>query len=170
MENISILRSDAPIIGISEIIKSKNYDFEYKVLDLSVQESNRIVSEYLNIPLATKVLSYKKLRVINSIPCSIEKIYIEYEKVKGLEGENLTNIPLSDKLKELYNYEVTRTDEDIRVVKANEEETNMLDLKGDSYVALTTGVSYLKDNSILEYFQIISRYNFFKYRSVEIYE
>ncbi len=167
---ISILRSDAPLKTISELLNRNEYIYRYEILDLSIKESNRIVSEYLKIPLATRVLSYKKLRIINDLPCSLEQVYIESEKVLGLEKEDLTNVSLYEKIKELYGYSISKTSEEIKVVKPTLEEKRLLKLDDEEYVSLTTGVSYLDNGSILEYYTLISRYNFFKYKSVNRYE
>ena len=169
-KEISALRSDSPFKSITDNLIENNFKFEYKILDLSIIESNRIISEYLNIPLASKVLSYKKMRIIEDIPTSIEQVYIEYRKVIGLENINLENKSLYKTLKDMYNYEVHRSEEELLVVKATEEEKELLKLENDDYVNFTRGISYLSNNSILEYYELISRYDFFKYRSVISYE
>lgn len=69
----------------TESIREKGFTQSIRVLNLEIIESNRYISRMLEIPLASQILHLRRLRVINGKPRTIERTYICYEKVRGIE-------------------------------------------------------------------------------------
>lgn len=168
MKNISrIERATIPMTSITENIENKGYEYRYRILDQSIIEATRMVSEKLLIPIASKVFSYKKVRIVENYPKSIEQVYIDANKVPGLEKINLENKSLYKILEKEYGYEVIKNDEEIKIVKANKEEIGLLQLEENDAIMYITGTTYADNLSPLEYYEISSIPEFFIYRSVD---
>ena len=99
-------------------------------------------------------------------PRSVEQVYIEYEKVRGIETLPLENRSLYRVLREQFGYDICRNEEEIRIVHASEEEAQLLQVEDDAEILMSTGLTYLDSMKPLEYFQIVAIPSFFKFRSV----
>lgn len=127
-------------------------------------EANKLISEQLQIPIATRIFSYRKLRIVEGKPRSVEQVYIEYEKVRGIETLPLENRSLYRVLREQFGYDICRNEEEIRIVHASEEEAQLLQVEDDAEILMSTGLTYLDSMKPLEYFQIVAIPSFFKFR------
>ena len=146
--------------------EARGFHYVYPILDQSVIEANKLISEQLQIPIATRIFSYRKLRIVEGKPRSVEQVYIEYEKVRGIETLPLENRSLYRVLREQFGYDICRNEEEIRIVHASEEEAQLLQVEDDAEILMSTGLTYLDSMKPLEYFQIVAIPSFFKFRSV----
>ena len=89
--DIYILRDLENAQSVSDVIKEKGFHLEHRILNLEVIESNRFISRMLKVPLASRVLHLRKLRVVEGVPKSIDRTYILYEKVKGIEDADFAH-------------------------------------------------------------------------------
>ena len=165
-KDVFVSRKLSEFISITEILEMNGYCYTYRVLKQEIIEANRFISEKLQVPLATKLFSYQKLRIVEDIPRSIETIYIEYDRVSGIENMHLQDTSLYSVLKNEYNYLVRRNEEEIRIVYANQNEAQLLGVPNDSEVVMVEGLSYIDTVKPLEYFQIIALPSFFKFTEV----
>ncbi len=165
-EEIYVIRQLDKFESVTESIEARGFSYLYPVLTQEVIEANKMISEMLQIPLATKVFSFKKLRIVEGKPRSVESTYIEHKKVKGIEKAHLENESLYRYLKINYNYKILRNEEEIRIVHASDEESALLKIKKNSEVLMTTGISYLNNVEPFEYSEVIAIPSFFRFRSV----
>lgn len=166
-EQVYVEKQLDQFMSITSYLEAKGFHYSYVILRQEVVEANKIISSVLGIPLASEVFSYRKLRIVEGIPRTIEQIYIDYKRVPGIEKLNLENQSLYRVLKENYGYDVTKLEEEIRIVRASKEEMDLLKIDKPD-VVMATGKSYTTSLLPLEYFQEISIPSFLKYRSVEI--
>ena len=106
--------------SITQALEARGFHYVYPILDQSVIEANKLISEQLQIPIATRIFSYRKLRIVEGKPRSVEQVYIEYEKVRGIETLPLENRSLYRVLREQFGYDICRNEEEIRIVHASE--------------------------------------------------
>ena len=165
-KDVLVSRKLGEFISITEILEMNGYSYAYHILKQEIIEANRFISEKLQVPLATKLFSYQKLRVVEEIPRSIETIYIEYDRVKGIENMNLQDKSLYIVLKNEYGYLVRKNEEEIKIVHASPREAELLGIPSDSEVVMVEGLSYVNHVKPLEYFQIIALPSFFKFTEV----
>ncbi|WP_370778310.1 GntR family transcriptional regulator [Holdemania massiliensis] len=152
--------------SITQALEARGFHYAYPILNQSVMEANKLISEQLQIPIATRVFSYRKLRIVEDKPRSIEQVYIEYEKVRGIENLSLENQSLYRVLRRQFGYDIRRNEEEIRIVHASEEEAQLLHVEEDAEILMSTGLTYLDSVKPFEYFQIVAIPSFFKFRSV----
>ena len=166
-DNMFVVKELDKYISITEYLKSLHASYHYVVLEKKVIEANRWISKQLQIPLASKVFSFKKLRIVNDVPKSIDHVYLSYDKVKGIEELDLTDVSFYAVLKEHFNLQVDRNEEELAIAKANEEEAKLLNLKQGEEVLITKGITYINARP-LEYFEISAVTDFYHFRSVSV--
>jgi len=165
-KDVYILRNLDSFASVTDAIISNKFSYKCQVLEKTIQESNRFISKNLNIPLASKVFCFQKLRIVEDEPRSIEKVYIDYNKVPGIEKLDLSKESFYSVLKREYSIETNQSEEEILVVDANKRERKILKLEEDSKVLLIKGITYINNHEPLESFEIISLTDFYKFRSV----
>jgi DNA-binding GntR family transcriptional regulator len=165
-KDVFILRNIDKFASVTEAIRSREFSYRYQVLENSVLESNRYISKALDIPLASKVFCFEKVRVVEDEPRSIEKVYIDYKKVPGIEKLELSNESFYSILRREYGIEINQSEEEILIVDVNEKERQLLNLKKDSEVLLIKGITYINNHEPFECFEIVSVTDFYKFRSV----
>lgn len=165
-KDVCILRDIDSFASVTDMISAHNFKYKYKVLESSIQEANRFISKALNIPLASKVFCFQKLRTVEGEPKCIEKVYIDYSKVPEIEELDLSKESFYSILKKEYGIEINQRDEEILVVDANDREREILNLKDNSEVLLMKGITYINDHEPLESFESVAVTDFYKFRSV----
>ena len=165
-DNVFILRELDKFASITDLINAQKLSLENKVLEQKVIEANYYISKQLEIPLATKLFYLSKLRIVEGIPRSIEKTYIEYEKVKGMESIDLNNVSFYAALEKLTGIKTIKNQEEMLIVEANEEECELLNLDCGDEVLLLKGITYKDEDKPFEYFEITSLPSFYRFRSV----
>ena len=125
-EEVFVTRQLDQFESITQALEARGFHYTYPILNQSVIEANKLISEQLQIPIATRIFSYRKLRIVEEKPRSIEQVYIEYEKVRGIEALPLENRSLYRVLREQFGYDIRRNEEEIRIVHASEEEARLL--------------------------------------------
>ncbi len=163
--DLFILRDLESSQSVSDVIREKKLHFENKILNLEVIESNRYISRMLKVPLASKVLYFRKMRVIEGIPKSIEKTYIIYDKVRGVEDADLAHQSFYGIIRDRFGYAIQKSEEEILLVSAGEEEQRLLQCP-DKDLMMIRGTTYKGDLEPFEYFEIVSVSDFYRFRSV----
>lgn len=166
-EDLFILRDIDCFEPATESMRKKQYTFENRVLSCSVMEANYYLAQQLKVPFATPLFYLARLRIVEGIPVSIEKTYIVYEKVKGLESYDFHNLSFYNVLKEVYGITIQETDEELLIVEAKKDEQEYLDLQVGDQILFEKGKSYLEDSKDpFEYFEMSSIPTFYRFRSV----
>ena len=152
--------------SMTEMLRKEGIEFQNVILKQEVIEANYYISKQLNVPLATKVFYLERLRVIEGNPCSIEKIYICFDRVNGLEREEIGNQSFYCLLEKNYGYRISKSREEILIVEANECERELLALEKGEEVLLIKGNTFLGENTPFEYFELASLPSLYRFRSV----
>lgn len=166
--DIFLMRELNTFKSMTGLLHAKGVEFKNLILKQEVIEANYYISKQLNVPLATKILCLERLRVIEGIPCSIEKTFICYDRVRGMEKEEIGSQSLYGILEQKYGYKVKKSKEEILIVEANDRERELLELEKGEEVLLIKGNTYLGENARFEYFELVSLPSFYHFRSVSI--
>ncbi len=149
----------------TDSIREKGFTQSCRVLNLEIIESNRYISRMLKIPLASQVLHLRRLRVVDGRARTIERTYILYEKVRGIEQSDFSQLSFYAELKRLFGYETMRSEEEVLITEPSKEERMLLDCEGE--VMMLKGMTYLKDLEPFEYFETIAVSDFFRFQSTK---
>ena len=151
--------------SITDTLKEQDIQSRYKVLDLEITESNRFISQKLKIPIASKTLYFRKLRLIGDVPVSIERTYVLYDKVQGIEREDLEGRSFYRILNDRYGYVTCKSEEEILIVEAGEEEKRLLESQ-DQELMMIKGITYKEGPEPFEYYEIVAVSDLYEFRSV----
>lgn len=165
-DNVVILRDLDKFTSVTDAIVAQHLNFKNVVLKCEVIESNYYISQMLRIPLASKIFYLSRLRIVNGTPRSIEKTYIEYNKVKGLEKKDFTNVSFYKILEDHIGLRINGTNEEILIVEGNDEECEKLEIPQLSEVVLIKGTAFIDEGKPFEYFEITSIPSFYRFRSI----
>lgn len=168
-KEIYIIRDLDNFASVTQKIEKLDLEYKCKVLNVNILESNLYISRKLGIPLASKILFLERLRIVEGIPKSIEKVYMPYNKVQGLEKEDLESQSLYMLLNKLYGYVIQKREEEILIVDSGEDERKLLQTE-DKEVLLIKGNTYMGEELPQEYFEIISVTNFYRFRSTTYHD
>lgn len=163
--DVFVLRNIDRFASVTDAVISNGFSYKYQLLDMSIIESNRFISKSLDIPLASKVFCFEKVRIVEDEPKSIEKVYIDYKKIPGIEKFNLSEESFYSILKKEYGIEINQSEEEILIVEANKKESQILSLPEGSDVLFIKGITFIHDQIPFEYFEIVSIGDFYKFRS-----
>ncbi len=166
-EDLFILRDIDCFEPATESMRKKQYRFENRVIDCKVITSNHYLSQQLQIPFDTKLFYLARLRIVEGFPVSMEKTYIAYEKVEGIERYDFKDVSFYGVLNDKYGIQIYETKEDLLIVEAKNEEKEYLQLKDGDEILFERGQSFLEeDESPFEYFEMSSLPSFYRFRSV----
>ncbi|MEG0290362.1 MAG: UTRA domain-containing protein [Erysipelotrichaceae bacterium] len=165
-KDVYVIKELDKYVSISEYLKNQHHSLCYVGLETKIIEANRWISKQLQIPLAAKVFSYRKLRIVDDVPKSIDHVYLPYEKVKGIEKLNLDDVSFYAVLKEHFGLQVNYNEEELMIGVPTEEEKTLLKLKDEEEVLITKGSTYINTKEPLEYFEVTSVTSFYRFRSV----
>lgn len=152
--------------SIYHTIKNQKLNYECKIVEQSIVEANYYISKKLDIPLATKLFFLKRIRIVEGENRSIEKSWFKLDEVKGIENLDFNNVSLFNILDKKKGIDYIKTSEELLIVSSNKEEAEILGINEGDEILLTKGVSYKNDENTLEYFEISSDTEFFKFRSL----
>ena len=167
-DNYYVLRDIDGFMSVTQAIREQGLKLENKIIEQSVIESNYYLSQQLGVPLATKIFYLCRVRIVDGEPKSIEKTYIKYSNVPGIEKIDLKNESFYKILLEKYNYQILRTSEELLLVDAKREEKRLLEIEGNCEILLNRGYSFISNNNQdpFEYFEMSSLPSFYRFRSV----
>lgn len=160
-----ILRDMERFESMTDTLMNQNMRSQYRILDLEITESNRFISQKLKIPIASKILYFRKLRLIGGVPKSIERVFVRYDKVQGIEQEDLEGRSFYRVLNERYGYSSRKSEEEILIVEAGEEEKQLLGC-GTGELMMIKGITYKEGPEPFEYFEIVAVSDLYEFRSV----
>lgn len=160
-----IVRHIGEFSFIADLDFAKEHSVKYEILRKNVQECNRYISKILEIPLASKIFYLERVRYVEEQPRTIEKIYIDYKKVPGIEEMAFNHEPLYLILKREFGLEILQTDEEIIIVNANEKEKQLLNLPDGAEVLMLKEKILIQNYEPLQYTEIISDPDFYRFKS-----
>lgn len=161
-----LLRELATFASMTNALRQKKVEFHNQVLEKKIIEANYYISKQLEIPLASKLFYLKRLRVIEGKPCSIEKTYIRYDLVKGLEEMEFEDQSFYEVLEAKTGIKTIKSQEEILIVEANDVERELLELEQGDEIVLIKGITFKDENNPFEYFELTSIPSFYRFRSV----
>lgn len=90
------------LVSFKEIMRKQNLQFDTKVLDISIMESNKELSKVFQVNLGTEVIRLTRKRMVEKNPFLIETTYLLKSKVPGILETNFYKESLFDVLKDRF--------------------------------------------------------------------
>lgn len=134
-------------------------------MNLEIKEANRFYQSDAEDFPGDSCPFFEKTARVEDIPKSIESTYMVYEKVKGVEKEDLEHCSFYELIREKFGYVTQKSEEEILVVTPSPKEQELLQTK-DQECLMIRGTSYVEEGIPFEYFEIVAISDFYKFRSV----
>lgn len=128
-----------------------------KVLKQEVMPASTKVAGYLRLTPGTQVIDIERLRFIQDEPIVLVTTYLPYSLCPKLADADLSNQSLYAFLEEECGLVIARGRRMIEAVLANEYEARLLQVKKGAPLILLDSVSYLKDDTPIEYYHALHR-------------
>jgi GntR family transcriptional regulator len=126
---------------------------ESKVLEHELLESPAGIRTLLKLSEGQKVVRTSRLRSVNKELVMFTTTYVRSDLCPGLEKEDLTNRSLYQLLWDKYGLKISYGHRTLEAVAAGKYEADMLKVPRRSPLIYLESVSYLEDDTPIEYFE-----------------
>lgn len=141
-------------------------EFGSKTLGKSVIQSDKTVAKALGLDVGEKVFYLHRLRTSQSLNLAVEKIYLPYERFRGIEHISLTDALLYPIYQTHFNTPVVWADEYLQAVIADTDTAHLLKIDTTTPVIGIERIAYTSRDVPIEFRQHIGRGDHFKYHIV----
>lgn len=124
-----------------------------KLLEFEVTEVTKHLSGRMMLPVGTKIIRVIRLRYKKDKPISLEKSYLVYELVLGLEEKDLENHSMYQVIRDKFNVSIAHSNQKVTVVYANELEMELLKVRLLQPLMKYQGLVYDKQERLIEFFE-----------------
>ncbi len=128
-----------------------------KVLCTEIIESDKDISEALNIAIQSEVVKLCRLRYADDEPIVLVNTYLPRAKCVDIENKDFESRSLYEVLETDYRYRIVSANRTIESILAREAETEALNIKKGSAIQYVESKVYLIDGSAIEYSQAFYR-------------
>lgn len=142
-------RSLNTIKGIPQMLQEQDFVPDTRVISEGVETAPPNIAEALGLRRGAPVVSLLRLRLADSRPLSLERMYLDAGRFPGL----LTHGPirsLYDLLEKKYAVTITAVDELIEVIAASRQVSELLQLKAGAQVLVLRRIGRLQDGTAVE--------------------
>jgi len=147
-------KSFAPLTGFVEDMKAKGFVPGSKVLALNQVQPNTKLRNLLELEGKEKVFEIIRIRFANAEPIVIQKAYIPFKIAPFLIQEDLENNSLYEILDRKYGAVLFKARQRMEAVSANKEQAELLGLKRGKPLLYIERISYLENNTPVEYVEM----------------
>lgn len=139
--------------SFSEEMQQKGLTPTTKVLDFRSVECDERGSEALEIPVGTDVVQLERLRFTDNEPVVLVMTFLPAARLPGILERHFENESLYHIIEVEYGYTIDRAVRTIEARIAGEYEANLLGVKKKTPVQYIETITYLRDNTPIEYSQ-----------------
>jgi GntR family transcriptional regulator len=146
----------APIINFSDYMNELGRRSETKVLEASVVPAEQPFQQHLEIPEQSPVTKLVRLRLVDDQPIAYETCYLPWSLAPGLSNEKEIS-SLFKLLEEKYGLRIDRSVDTLKPVITSDNVAQLLKIDSGSPSIHIQTVSYLQNNTPIEYSESIFR-------------
>lgn len=151
-------------LGITDSFQINGQKPSIKVLNFDVVRPDSELQDNLFLKPSEFVYSFKRLRLIDSVPFMIETGYIPIKLAPEL-SEDIASESIFNYVESELDQEVNKTYLTISAAPSDEEGQKLLDLKPTEPVGMMEGIFFLNDGTPFEFSTMKLHYKYFKYDS-----
>jgi GntR family transcriptional regulator len=145
------------LTGFYQDMVERGYAPVTQVLKQELISANRQVAAHLKKEPGTQVIEIERLRFVQNAPLNLVTTYIPYALCPALLSEDLSNQSLYGFLERQCGLMIVRGYRSIEAVPANAYEARLLRVKKGAPLISLESVSYLSDNTPVEYYHALHR-------------
>ena len=145
------------LTGFYQDMETRGHKPESKVLKQDRVKAPKKVAAYLAIEEGDPVIQIDRLRYVNKEPIVLVTTYLPYQICPELLEVDLANRSLYEYLEEVHGIQIARGRRTLEAVGANKVEAELLDVPIGAPLILLDSVSYLADDTPVEYYHALHR-------------
>lgn len=145
------------LTGFYQDMAERGYRPISQVLRQAVIPAPVKVAQQLEISPGTPVVELQRLRFVQGEPILLVTCYLPHALCPGLENVDFREQSLYAYLESTYRLVITRGRRFIEAVAADEDEAESLQVEVGAPLIFLDSVSYLEDNTPIEYYQALHR-------------
>jgi len=145
------------LTGFYQDMVERGHSINSQVLHHKVVPANKKVARYLGIEPGVSVIDIKRLRYVEDEPIVIVSSYLPHELCLSLAEADLTNQSLYAFLEKECEITIAYGRRSIEAVPANQTEAKLLQIEVGAPLILLDSVSYLEDDTPIEYYHAVHR-------------
>jgi GntR family transcriptional regulator len=145
------------LTGFYEDMMRQGYVPVSKVLKQEVVPASSKIARYLETNEGTPVIEICRLRYVQEIPLALVTTYVPQALCPSVLYADLTRQSLYTYLEKTCELRIARGRRIIEAVLANQYEAQLLEIPRDSPLILLDSVSYLEDDTPIEYYHALHR-------------
>jgi len=147
-------KSFAQLTGFVEDMRAKGFIPGSKVISFTEIIPNTRLKNLLEIESREKVFEIARIRMANAEPIVYQRAYIPCKIAPTLIQEDLENNSLYEILEQKYGLILFRANQRMEAVSATKEQADLLGLKRGKPLFHIERLSYLEDNTPVEYVEM----------------
>ena len=138
-----------------------------RVLDLRTQPATEPVAEALGVPVGTRVVALRRLRLAGADPLVVETSHLPAARFPDLEAVDFSRVRLYDTLMTTYGCRPTRARETFEPVLLTADEARLLDQRRGEPALRVERIAFDQDDNPIEFCRSTVRGDRYRY-SVEL--
>lgn len=154
------------LTSLSVAAKHVERSITNKVLSADVMETNKQLTQKLNLPLGHKVHALTRLRYLDGEPVTIENSFMDYERFPGLTHHDFEQESLYEVIENEFKVQILRGEERVGIAYATDYEAELLEIEPGKAVFYLSGVTYDDAGEPVEYFKSIVRADKMRFASI----
>jgi len=145
------------LVGFHQDMTERGLRMADKIFEQSMVPASQKVAANLQLEELSPVIKIDRLRYVEDEPVVLVASYLPYEPCRKLVSADLTEESLYAYLEKEYDLRIVRGRRLIDAVGANEYQANLLEIEIGSPLIRIESISYLDDDTPIEYFLALFR-------------
>ncbi len=151
------------LTSFTEDMQARGQTVTTKVLEVSFVEAGPVVAEKLGVQPGARLLYVNRLRLVDQDPIAINFSYLNLPQKVEISKEELMQTNSLWALLQSKEVPLLEADKTIEAVAADKHRASMLQVPQGAPLLVVEGIVYTNNHIPVEYFQVISRGDRYKY-------
>lgn len=160
IENLTELR------GFTDDARMSGHTASSVVFENRLVDAPNVITDKLKLPIGSKVILLKRLRLLDNVPYAIEWAYINPAidtRILNILEMDMSKSSLYDFFRNTLRIKMQYADETLEVAQADGENAEFLKINAGDCVVLRKRFTYIDDEKCLEYVQSLYRGDKYKF-------
>lgn len=149
----------------TEAVRGSGHQLRSRLLESQVILADTYVAQKLQVPVGTKVLYMRRLRIMDGVPLMLESNYVNLDLCPRLVDHDFNNESLYQVLS-YYQVYVAQGEESIGITYATEREAGNLQIEEGGALFFLTGIARDYNGVSVEFFKAVMRPDKVRFSSI----
>lgn len=143
--------------SLTKSMQEKGLKPSTEILFIEQEEATEFLAATLNISIGEKVISIRRLRLVDDVPIAIELSQIPYKYCEGIENYMDDDVSLYNVLAKYFGVKLVKQKQRMRIALSSPSESKLLKVQENSPCLLIRGTTSDEKETVIEYSQTFAR-------------